>query len=314
MSPWATSLVASRPQRWATVGLVSVALAIIGLLSCASSAGASTPTNSSIASIANSYADGSRVGDGQCWTFMHVVVLAASGGSMSIGRNGDYYGSYTAVGAQLISPDNSQPGDIIQKYNPSNPQDAAHVHTAIILNHSPGSQNFAVVDQNFHPLAVWHHNYNPWTGLAPGWAVAIWRVGTASGSGGGGSSPKASSIVNSSSWMNVFDNSGGNLRDSWWQAASGWHNQIIATGIVGSPSAIARTADSMDVFYQSSSGNLMDAWWNVSTGWHNQFLGAGDAGSPSAIANNPGWMNVFYLNTSGNLANAWWQVATGWHV
>ena len=108
---------------------------------------------------------------------------------MSIGQNNDYYASYTAVGGQLISPDNAQPGDILQKYNPANHYDSSHVHTAIILGHSPGTTTFSVIDQNENYNLVVGRNpsYNPWANLAAGWAVAIWRVGTVSSIGGRGS-------------------------------------------------------------------------------------------------------------------------------
>jgi len=111
---------------------------------------------------------------------MHQVVLTASNGTMSIGQNNDYYGSYTAVGGQLQQRDAAQPGDIIQFYNPSNHQDTAHVHTMIVLGHSVGSNTFSVIDQNWSPGKVLRHSFDiyAYIGQFPGWAVAIWRVGT----------------------------------------------------------------------------------------------------------------------------------------
>ena len=110
---------------------------------------------------------------------MHVVIQRASLGTISIGQNNDYYGSYTAVGAQLVSVANAQPGDIIQIYNVANHQATGHEHTAIILGRD-SSKAFYVVDQNYiHALQVgYHHNYDPSANLASGWAVAIWRLGT----------------------------------------------------------------------------------------------------------------------------------------
>src|ERR1700720_5022522 len=127
-------------MKWSKALLVSCIAMSAAVLAASGPASASTPTNASIASIANSYQDGTY--EGQCWTFMHNVVLRASGGTMSIGENNDYYGSYVAVGGQIVSRDDAQPGDIIQKYNPSNHQDSSHVHTAIILGHTVGSNTF----------------------------------------------------------------------------------------------------------------------------------------------------------------------------
>ena len=74
-------------------------------------------------------------------------------------------------------------------------------------------------------------------------------------------------IVNSSTWMDVFyDNPSGNLMNAWWQSTNGWHDQVLATGMVGSPAAIVNSSTWMDVFYDSSSGDLMNEWWQ-STQW-----------------------------------------------
>jgi len=171
------------------LSLLSMALPVTFLVSIqAQSASASVPTNTSIASIANSYTDGTSVGSpgfeaGQCFTFMHAVVLRASGGSMRIGEGNDYYGSYSTVGSQLISRDDVQPGDIIQIYYAPNHTAEGHEHTAIVLSHTSGSNIFGVVDQNYYGTGkVLHHNYNPYASVArpgeQGWTVAIWRVGT----------------------------------------------------------------------------------------------------------------------------------------
>jgi hypothetical protein len=164
-------------------GLIGVSLVALP----SSPASAATPTNAAIVAAATAYADGSTVGDGQCWTFMKEAVRTASGGTMAPGQNNDYYGSYTAVGGQLIARDDAQPGDIIQVYNPANHQDentsSGHLHTAIILGHAAGSNTFSVIDQNFvAALKIYRHNFDPYAWKDPAWAVAIWRLGTVSGS------------------------------------------------------------------------------------------------------------------------------------
>src|SRR5437879_5410173 len=86
---------------------VSAVLVLSGLLIGGSpdsaSALVSGLSNSSIVSAATAYPDGATVGDGQCWTFMRQVVLTATGGRVAVGINNDYYGSYTAVGGELVA-------------------------------------------------------------------------------------------------------------------------------------------------------------------------------------------------------------------
>ena len=116
-------------------------------------------------------------------------------------------------------------------------------------------------------------------------------------------------IVNSSTWMDVFyDNPSGNLMNAWWQSTNGWHNQVLATGMVGSPAAIVNSSTWMDVFYDSSSGDLMNEWWQSTSGWHNQVLATGMVGSPTAVTRTATTMDVFYQSTSGQLMHASWTV------
>jgi hypothetical protein len=120
-------------------------------------------------------------------------------------------------------------------------------------------------------------------------------------------------LVNSKTWMNVFSvDQNGNLLNRWWQANSGWHDQVLATGAVGSPSAVLNGPTWMDVFYASTSGNLMNAWWQASSGWHVQALASGIVGSPVAVVRASTSMNVFYQGSNGTLMEATWQSTTGW--
>ncbi len=122
-------------------------------------------------------------------------------------------------------------------------------------------------------------------------------------------------IVNSSTWMDVFyDNPSGNLMNAWWQSTNGWHNQVLATGMVGSPAAIVNSSTWMDVFYDSSSGDLMNEWWQSTSGWHNQVLATGMVGSPTAVTRTATTMDVFYQSTSGQLMHASWTAKGGWQV
>ena len=113
--------------------------------------------------------------------------------------------------------------------------------------------------------------------------------------------PTPAAIVNSSTWMNTFYDNSGSLMNAWWQSTSGWHDQVLATGMTGSPAAIVNSSTWMNVFYDSSSGQLMNEWWQSTSGWHNQVLASGMVGSPKAITRTSTSMDVFYESTSGQL-------------
>jgi len=126
-------------------------------------------------------------------------------------------------------------------------------------------------------------------------------------------SPKPAAVVNSSTWMDVFYNSSGTLMNAWWQSTSGWHDQALTTGIIGSPAAVVNSSTWMDVFYNSS-GNLMNAWWQSTSGWHYQQIASGMVGSPVVISRTATSMDVFYESTSGQLMNAYWGAKSGWRT
>ena len=127
--------------------------------------------------------------------------------------------------------------------------------------------------------------------------------------------PRPAAVINAAGTnMNVFYNDGGNLVNEYWVAATGWHYQVLASGIVGDPAAVINsTGNNMNVFYEGNGGNLVNEFWNSATGWDNQVLASGMAGDPAAVINSTGNnMNVFYEGNGGNLVNEFWNSATGW--
>ena len=278
---------------WPKAAAIFVAtLAATGVLGTTTvePASAAVPTNSAIVADATAYPNGSVVGDGQCWTFMHDVVLQASAGSMSVGQNNDYFGSYSAVGGQLIARDSAQPGDIIQLYNPANHQDSAHVHTAIVLSHSSGSNSFGVIDANYAlNLQVLRHTWDPFADAAghPGWAVAIWRLGTVSGGASG--------------YEVAFQANTGSL----WSVGVENHGAWGLGMMPGTSPAIARLSNGgYEIAFQANTGSLWTVGDDGNTNWGLGMM----AGSSPAITGlaSGGFEAAFEANTT-----SLWTVGLG---
>ena len=123
----------------------------------------------------------SRVGQygGQCKEAVNIWVAIASNGAQHLG--GNYLANYRAQGGTEVGRDQSVEGDIIQLNGPNGNYYYEGMHTAVVVSHTPGSNNFVVVDSNFN----WHetvskHEWNPYTAAAAhGLTVHIWRMGSA---------------------------------------------------------------------------------------------------------------------------------------
>lgn len=107
---------------------------------------------------------------------------SASGSSYRIGSG--YYNCYKNVGGVRVdksstgSYTSAKPGDIIQIYNPTNPDTYKNgYHTAIVLQNY-GTGTFQVMDSNFNwDYKVNVHNWNPYTHATKyGLKAGIWRV------------------------------------------------------------------------------------------------------------------------------------------
>ena len=116
---------------------------------------------------------------GECKEAVNVWVGIASGGSERLG--GDYLANYRAEGGQEVSRDQSVEGDIIQLNGPNGRYYYEGMHTAVVVSHSQGSNNFVVVDSNWNwQKKVTKHEWNPYiTAAAHGLSVHIWRMGSA---------------------------------------------------------------------------------------------------------------------------------------
>ena len=80
------------------------------------------------------------------------------------------------------------------------------------------------------------------------------------------------------------------------------------------PSAIARSASSMDVFFRTPSGSLAEDYWTATGGWVSQGLPGGTdvAGDVSALHRSASSMDVFFRTPSGSLAEDYWTASHGW--
>ena len=184
------------------IGFVAIlgVVAVMAALPTAAMAIDSRITTTALYNQANSYPNGTTVGDGQCFDFGYQVFKAVAqsvGSSALIGNAGDgnqadggygYYGCYLHAGGVEVSQDEAQRGDYIQIYDSADPWNyeptvpgGLSVHTAIIQDNLGGGV-FNVIDENYTPLTVDRHQFTPAKHIAScggfPWTVAYWRLGT----------------------------------------------------------------------------------------------------------------------------------------
>jgi len=83
--------------------------------------------------------------------------------------------------------------------------------------------------------------------------------------------------------------------------------------VTGTPTAVARGAGAMNVFYRTSDNKLVGRGWDASTGWNQVELATNVSGNPVAIMRGDK-MEVFYRNTNDGLSNVGWDATSGWHA
>ena len=266
-------------------------------------------------------------------TFGHTLTVSVPGGAT---KSGSFYYRDTKAGSPVITAS-------AQYLNPVSQTETVGVGALSRITVSPASVSLTEaasqslvatgVDQFTNPVVA---GFDPtWTTTVGGGtfsqATGASTTFTAGSVPGGGvvtatqgsvhgtvsvtvkALSKPASVVNSATWMNVFyDSTSGDLMNAWWQSTSGWHDQVLAKGMVGSPAAIVNSSTWMDVFYDSTSGDLMNAWWQSTSGWHDQVLATGMVGSPAAVTRTATSMDVFYESSSGQLMDASWHATSGW--
>jgi len=208
---------------WKKLGWVTCAVVLCA--SALTTAGTASAVDANITADAlfnqaNSYANGTKVGTGQCFSFgteVFRIVAQNAGSSALIGNAGNgvdssgggygYYGCYQHAGGVEVSQNEARRGDYIQIYDSANPWNAQptitngySVHTAIIQDNLGGGV-FNVIDENYTPLSVDRHQFTPANhiascGGAP-WKVAYWRLGSV-GSTPPPTSPSRNLLTNAS--------------------------------------------------------------------------------------------------------------------
>ncbi len=122
---------------------------------------------------------------GQCWIFAQNVVREATGIQMGFDYRQGFLAPIQGPGAVEVSPDDAQPGDIIQIANDADTSpdaDYPGLHTSIIVNNN-GDGTFDVVDSNynFDETVTEHDNYDPAASAASyGLEFHIYRFPTSS--------------------------------------------------------------------------------------------------------------------------------------
>jgi len=99
-------------------------------------------------------------------------------------------------------------------------------------------------------------------------------------------------------------------------AVPGTYTQLGQIASDGTPAAVARTSNNMDVFFRNSSNNLVARYWDSTNGWNATALVADGTvvGDPAAVTRTSGSMDVFYRNSGNNLVALSWNSSTGWNA
>jgi hypothetical protein len=126
----------------------------------------------------------SKVGQraGPCRQAVIDWARTVSGGSVRLG--GAYLADLRSNGGVEVDRDAARKGDIIQLYDPAQPDAFTRgMHTAVVVTHLGRSSAFDVVDSNFDGTqTVEHHYWNPYaTAKRYHLKVSIWRLGTVRG-------------------------------------------------------------------------------------------------------------------------------------
>jgi hypothetical protein len=149
-----------------------------------------------------------------------------------------------------------------------------------------------------------------------------------SGTTGGGGSSLVRSIRTSDGHIQLFQISGGVVRQSWYNSGDGkvggWtQSPALGAQAVGNPAVVSRPGQSVvDVFVRGGDNRVYETWYNWGTGGWGGWIGMGGAISsdPQAVATSDGHDQVFGTGNSlvkqnwfapGNGAVGGWVTSAG---
>ena len=118
----------------------------------------------------------------------------------------------------------------------------------------------------------------------------------------------------------------GRVYTSWWYANAPWSgandNWLSIGGVfpAGAPvTAIAKSADSIDVFITGNDGRVYTSWWYEGAAWsgaNDNWLPIGGffpAGAPvTATSRNAGNLDLFITGNDGRVYTSWWYEGAAW--
>lgn len=117
----------------------------------------------------------------------------------------------------------------------------------------------------------------------------------------------------------------GQVYTSWWHDGDGWSglNGWQPLGGAFEPaariSAVARTADNLDLFSVSGDGNVRTAWWQEGHAWSgigNAWKAIGGTfprvGTVAAVSRTPDLLDLFVTGADGMVYTSWWNTGSDW--
>src|SRR5271168_538060 len=111
----------------------------------------------------------------------------------------------------------------------------------------------------------------------------------------------------------------GSVGSNWWDAGANngaWNTPFEiapAKAAQGAVTAVARTADHLDVFWVGPDGSVGSNWWDAGANsgrWNAAFeiVPAGSAaGAVRAVARTPDHLDVFWVGLDGSVGTNWWD-------
>ncbi|MFD6389084.1 M12 family metallopeptidase [Nocardia sp. NPDC060259] len=164
----------------------------------------------------------------------------------------------------------------------------------------------------------WWHAGSEWSGAGDRWRTigGIFPAGAV-----------VASVARTSNNLDVFTvGNDGRVYTSWWQAGSDWSGIGDRWRNIGGVfprtakvSAVARTANNLDLFITGNDGRVYTSWWQQGSDWSgigDRWRNIGGVFPPNApvasVARTSNILDLFITGNDGRVYTSWWQAGSDW--